>query len=433
MELAQFIHTETEQLLEGWEETSLEIAPALKGEDSHALKDHARLILEFISRDLVASQPKDELAREAPGKGKALASGLDGEPGMARPRQSLPMLQMVQELRTLRARVTRAWSDEQRGFTANDIDQLVRFNEAVDQLIASSVSHFSARKEQETHLIETMLKASLDPAAIFDPDGKHRLINAAMANLVNAPNRDVVAKTPLELVLELATELLGSITKTVTTGQTQHREFHHSVPFAFDCQFIPVFNDRNEVEAVVKTSRDLTERKQTDYQVWRNANFDALTGLPNRQLFIDRLEQTLLEAEREGSSFAVLFINLDRFEQAREQLGHEGGDRLLEQVAERISTKVRAMDTVARVGRNEFTLILKEAGRDGAKQAAKALLISLERAFDINSHQIHISGSIGLTLFPDDSKNADQLMHNADLAMYAAKEHGGQQVQVYES
>jgi len=121
------------------------------------------------------------------------------------------------------------------------------------------------------------------------------------------------------------------------------------------------------VEAVVKTSRDITERKQTEDRAWQNANFDSLTGLPNRRLFLDRFEQNLLEAERKGSSFAVLFIDLDRFKQANDQLGHESGDRLLAQVAERISTKVRAMDTVARLGGDEFTLILKETGRGGCE------------------------------------------------------------------
>jgi len=314
---------------------------------------------------------------------------------------------------------------------------LVRFNEAIDQLIANSVSSFSALKEQETRLIETMLKVSPDPVAIFDPDGRHLFLNKAMADLINATHRDIIGKTPLELGLDLGKELHDAITTTVTTGQTQRSEFHHCLPLgrelSFDCHFVPVFNDRNEVEVVVETSRDITERNQNECQAWRNANFDALTGLPNRRLFLDRLEQILLEVERKDSSFALLFIDLDCFKQANDQLGHKAGDRLLAQVAKRISSGFRAMDTVARLGGDEFTLILKETGREGAIEAAKALLTSLEQAFDVDSHRVRISGSIGLTVFPDDGRDADQLMHNADQAMYAAKKRGGQQVQVYES
>lgn len=437
MKLAQFIQAEKEQLLEDWEEAALEIAPELKGKDGHASRNHARQMLDFISQDLVTVQTRDESVRKALGKGKTPASGIDGEHGTHCFRQGLSMLQMVQELRALRARVTRVWGDEQRDPTAKDTNELVRFNEAIDQLIANSVSSYSFLKEQETRLIETTLKASLDPAAIFDLDGRHLFTNKAMADLINATHRDIVGKTPHELGLDSATELHDAITTTATTGQTQRREFHHCLSSGrdlyFDCQFVPVYNERNEVEAVVKTSRDITEHKQTECQAWRNANFDALTSLPNRRLFLDRLEQTLLEAQRKNSSFALLFIDLDRFKQANDQLGHKAGDQLLAQVAERVSSGFRAMDTVARLGGDEFTLILKETGKDCAKEAAKALLISLEQAFTVDSHRVHISSSIGLTLFPDDGTDVDQLMHNADQAMYAAKKHGGQQVQVYES
>ncbi len=437
MKLAKFIETEMEQLLDDWEEAALEIAPELKGADSRSLRDHARSMLEFISHDLVISQTKDEAARKALGKGEApIASVIAGNHGVGRLRQGMSMLQMVQELRALRARITRGWSDEQGGLTAKDTDELVRLNEAIDQLIVNSLSSFSARKEQVTRLIDTMLKASPDPVAIFDPDGKLLFLNTAMADLVNVQPGEAIGKTPYELGLDFASEVHDEIAATVITGQSQRRELHHCLPSGrevyFDCQLVPVFDNRNEVEAVVKTSRDITERKQTDYEVWRSANYDSLTGIPNRRLFLDRLEQTLLEAQRNDSSFALLFIDLDRFKQANDQLGHEAGDHLLAQVAERISTKVRAMDTVARLGGDEFTLILKETGREGATEVAKALLTSLERSFDVDSHRVDLSGSIGLTLFPDDGKDVDQLMHNADQAMYAAKEHGGQQVQAYE-
>ncbi|MEX1198241.1 MAG: EAL domain-containing protein [Pseudohongiellaceae bacterium] len=436
MKLFQFIHTEMEQLLEDWEENALEIAPELEGEDSSALRDHAREMLEFITEDLSTLQTGEESTRRDHDKDEASASGAGEEHGTERSRQGLSMLQMIQELRALRVRVTRAWSDEQRGLAAKDIGELMRFIEAIDQLIVNSVSSYSARKDQETRLIETILKASPDPAVIFDPDGRHLFLNRAMADLVDVPHRDMIGKTPRELGLDFAADCHDAITTTLTTGQTQRREWHHFLPSGreldFDCRFVPVFNDRGEVDAVVKTSRDITERKQIEYQSWRNANFDALTGLPNRRLFLDRLEQAMLEAQRKGTFFALLFIDLDRFKQANDQLGHEAGDRLLVQVAERIGTKVRAMDTLARLGGDEFTLILKETGWRGANEVAKTLLTSLEQAFDVDSHRVNISGSIGLTLFPDDGKDVDKLLHNADQAMYTSKAHGGQQVRRYE-
>ncbi len=436
MRLAQFIQTNTEQLLEEWEEAVLEIAPDLEGENPEALRDHARSMLKFISEDLATAQTQDESASKALGKGKPSTADTGGQHGTHRLRQGMSMLQVVQELRALRARVTKAWGVEQQGLTEKDVDELVRFNEAIDQLIISSITSFSAIKDQVSRLVEAMLKTSPDPAAIFEPDGKYLYLNKAMADLVSSTPRDAVGKTPQELGSDLASDLLEAIGTAVTTGQTQRREYHHHSPSGYelylDYQLVPVYNDRNEIEAIIKTSRDITERKKTDYEAWRNANFDSLTGIANRRLFIDRLEQTLLEAERNSSTFALLFIDLDRFKQANDQLGHEAGDRLLALVAKRIGSSVRAIDTLARLGGDEFTLILKDTGRSGAKEAARALLTSLEQVFEVDSHRVHISGSIGLTFFPEDGLTVSQLMHNADQAMYTAKENGGQQVQVYE-
>ncbi|MEP1213977.1 MAG: EAL domain-containing protein [Marinobacter sp.] len=437
MKLAQFIQTEMEQLLKDWEEAAVEIAPELRGEDSRALEDHAREMLEFVTKDLQTPQTDRESARIAENTASSPVSIAARKHGSERHNQGLSMLQMIQELRALRVRVMQDWRDAEQGLTANDIGELLRFIEAIDQLISDSVASYSVRKEQETRLFDAMLKVSPDPSAIFDPNARVLFLNVPMADVAGMPIHDAIGKTPLELGLGFAPDLHDAIAETVVTGQFQRREFHCTIPSGadryFDCQLVPVFNDQYEVEAVAKTSRDITERKQAEHQVWTSANYDSLTGVPNRRLFLDRLEQNLLEAERRGTSFSLLFIDLDRFKQANDQLGHRGGDQLLAKVAERINSNVRAMDTVARLGGDEFTLVLKETDRDGAIHTAKSLLASLEGVFDVDSHRVHISGSIGLTVFPDDGRDIDQLMHNADQAMYAAKEQGGHQVQVYES
>ncbi|WP_166253656.1 putative bifunctional diguanylate cyclase/phosphodiesterase [Marinobacter salicampi] len=434
MKLVCFIQTEMEQLLEDWADAALEIAPELRDENIRVLEDHARAMLEFIIEDLSTSQSHRESARKALGKGKDPISVAAENHGTGRLKQGLSILQVIQELRALRARVIEVWVGPG-GLTAQELDELVRFNEAVDQLIANSVSSYSNQKKHESRLFEAMLRVTPDPSAIFDAEGKLLILNAPMAELISTPARDAIGKTPLELGLGFATEVQDAIVQTVMTGQCQRSEFRCTSPsgreFYFDCQLVPVFNDQNEVEAVAKTSRDITDRKKVERQVWRNANFDSLTGVPNRRLFLDRLEQNLLEAKRKNSSFALLFLDLDRFKEANDQLGHKAGDRLLEKVANRISANVRAMDTVARLGGDEFILILKDTNRDGAREAAKALLASLEEPFDVNSHRVSISGSIGLTLFPDDGTDADQLMHNADQAMYIAKDRGGHRVKLY--
>ncbi len=435
MKLAQFVRTEMDQLLEDFGKAALEIAPELRGQDSRALEDHAREMLEFITEALLAPQTKRESAGKAL-EGTPSFSKAGYNHGACRHAQGLSMLQTIQELKALRARVILAWGDVQQSLRTGDIDELLRFNQAIDQLIVSSVASYSTLKEQEAHLLEAMLKVSPDPSAIFNRDGKLLFLNTPMADIVNKSPRDAVGKTPFELALGFATELHEAIAATVTSGEFQRGEFRYVSPskqeLYFDCQFFPVFNDRGEIKAVAKTSRDITERKQNEHEIWRSANFDSLTGIPNRRLFLDRLEQSLLEAKRQDRTFALLFIDLDHFKLANDQHGHRAGDRLLKQVADRIGSNVRAMDTFARLGGDEFTLIFKDVDRDKAKRAAELLLAKLERPFLIDAHQVKLSCSIGLALFPEDGQDADQLMLNADQAMYAAKHDGGDQVRLHQ-
>lgn len=436
MKLVRYLRNRMEPLLEDWEKAALQIAPDLEGEDRRALRDHAREMLDFIIQDLSTSQTTQESTLKALGQARFPSSIAGEDHGLGRLHQGLSMLQTIQELQALRERITRLWGEEQEGLSTSDLDELVRFNEAIDQLIANSVSSYTGRKEQLTRLFEAMLKASPDPFCIFDHESKLLFLNKPMADLANTSSREAIQKTPLELGLDFANELRDALTDTLHTGQPRREEFHCRLSSGhelyYDCQLLPVIDDRGAVEAVATVSRDITEHKQAEQKAWQYANFDTLTGIPNRRLFLDRFEQNLLEAERKGSSFTLLFLDLDRFKEINDQLGHNAGDQLLQQVAERIQNTVRAMDTVARLGGDEFTVILKDTSRQEAEKVAQALLASLERAFDVDAHRVYISATIGLTIFPEDGRDAHQLMHNADQAMYAAKENEDQQIQFYQ-
>lgn len=163
----------------------------------------------------------------------------------------------------------------------------------------------------------------------------------------------------------------------------------------------------------------------TEQEILRRANFDTVTRLPNRHLFRDRLEKEMQGAERSGKSLALLFLDLDRFKEVNDLLGHDVGDKLLRQCADRICGCVRAVDTVARLGGDEFTVILIGLeGRAHVEDIAQKILDELARPFDLADAQIHISASIGITLYPEDGRDQDHLVQNADQAMYVAK-HGG--------
>jgi diguanylate cyclase (GGDEF)-like protein/PAS domain S-box-containing protein len=170
---------------------------------------------------------------------------------------------------------------------------------------------------------------------------------------------------------------------------------------------------------------DITEKKKSEQIIWRQANFDALTGLPNRRMFHDRLEQELKKAHRHERKLAVLFIDLDRFKEINDSLGHDSGDILLIEAARRLSQCVRESDTVARLGGDEFTIILGDLeNTQGVDRIVKCLLKAMSEPFTLNVDRAYVSASVGITLYPDDALGIETLIKNADQAMYAAKHQG---------
>ena len=182
----------------------------------------------------------------------------------------------------------------------------------------------------------------------------------------------------------------------------------------------------------VSVSHDISERKQSEETIKRLAFFDPLTGLPNRSLFKERIDQSKLQSDRNRTGFALLYLDLDRFKNINDSLGHPVGDSLLVAVGERIQSRLRATDTVARLGGDEFAIIAN--GLDKPEQAsnvANQVIRSIEEIFTIGDHELGISTSIGISLYPQDAEDIDQLIIRADSAMYQAKDSGRNQFQLY--
>jgi diguanylate cyclase (GGDEF)-like protein/PAS domain S-box-containing protein len=171
--------------------------------------------------------------------------------------------------------------------------------------------------------------------------------------------------------------------------------------------------------------RDITERKRSEDTIWKQANFDTLTGLPNRDMFHDRLEQEAMKSLRAGLPLALLLIDLDQFKEVNDTLGHVIGDNLLQEAARRIRSCVRESDTVARLGGDEFTVVLSELDDyTRCEDIAQNIVNKLAESYHLGNELIYVSASIGITLYPNDATNIDTLIQNADQAMYVAKKHG---------
>jgi len=179
--------------------------------------------------------------------------------------------------------------------------------------------------------------------------------------------------------------------------------------------------------------RDISEKKRSQDRLYKLAHNDNLTGLPNRILFRDRLKQTIGYANRQKRSVALIFIDLDRFKVINDSLGHPVGDRLLQLVAKALLASVREVDTVARFGGDEFTVILGNLEKSGdAELVANKILESLRRSFSIDGHELFALGSLGISLFPDHGDDIDSLIKKADVAMYEAKAQGGDRYVLYD-
>jgi diguanylate cyclase (GGDEF)-like protein/PAS domain S-box-containing protein len=186
-----------------------------------------------------------------------------------------------------------------------------------------------------------------------------------------------------------------------------------------------LYNADGAVQRRVALFSDITERKRSEELIWRQANFDPLTRLPNRNMFRDRLYQDIKKAQRAGLSVALLFIDLDHFKEVNDTLGHGMGDLLLVKAAHRISACVREADTVARLGGDEFTVTLMGlADESHVEKIAQNIITRLAEPFQLGHNVARVSASIGITLYPADAAETEALLKHADQAMYAAKNAG---------
>ena len=186
-----------------------------------------------------------------------------------------------------------------------------------------------------------------------------------------------------------------------------------------------IFNPDRSVQRFVALCADITKRKECEALIWKQANFDSLTGLPNRSMFLDHLEHEIRKSHRSGRPLALMFLDLDHFKDINDTLGHAAGDLLLKETAQRLLSCIRDTDTVARLGGDEFTIVMGNLDdADAVERIANDILSSLAKPFTLSGSVIHVTASIGVTVYPSDTTETSSLLKNADQAMYAAKSRG---------
>jgi diguanylate cyclase (GGDEF)-like protein/PAS domain S-box-containing protein len=284
--------------------------------------------------------------------------------------------------------------------------------------------------EEERMLTSLVYDNTSEGMMILETDGAIVNVNPAFSGITGYTLDDVYGRHLSDLAAnrhppEFFQEIRRSIGKSGHWQGEIWNRYKDGEPYLISIKFNTVYGADGKAFRRIALFSDITEKKASEEKIWKEANFDPLTGLPNRRMFHERLRQEMLKADRSSGPMALVFIDLDHFKEVNDTLGHALGDVLLKETAVRLSSSVRGSDTVARLGGDEFTVILgnlPEAGE--VARIAEDILSRLAEPFFLGDNEAHISASIGITLYPDDGTTLDMLMKNADQAMYAAKERG---------
>ncbi|MCC7486478.1 MAG: diguanylate cyclase [Burkholderiales bacterium] len=287
--------------------------------------------------------------------------------------------------------------------------------------------------EQEFRLIA---ERSGDMIAVVDPDGRRLYNNPAYARLLGNVGELPGTDSLEDIHPEDRERVRGVLADTVATGQGHRAQYRlmsrdGSVRH-IESQGNAIHDETGKVSRIVVVSRDITEHKLAEEKIRHLAHHDALTGLPNRVLLRDRLEQAIAQAQRNRTHMGVLILDMDRFKEINDSLGHAAGDQALRIVAERLRASVRRVDTVARLGGDEFVVVLPSIrGSVDAEQIARKIIESMARPLTIKEQPVQVSTSIGASIFPADGADATELMKRADMAMFRAKQQGRNCYQPY--
>src|SRR5215210_8052549 len=325
---------------------------------------------------------------------------------------------------------------------------LVHDEEDEPLYFVSQIQDVSERKKVEeaferlSQQHEMVLKSAGEGIFGLDLHGNVTFVNPAASDMTEWNTQDLLGR-PMHKLLHHTkpdgTPYLSEecpIYAAFTTGTTHSRDdevFWRKDGTSFTVEYTssPIFEDSGIVGAVV-TFRDITERKALEQQLHHQAFHDPLSGLPNRALFMDRLEHALTRANRRGNKVAVLFTDLDNFKVINDSLGHEVGDQLLVAVAERLKACLRPEDTAARLGGDEFTILVEEVdGVSDAVRVAERIAECLQPPFALEQHEVFSTTSIGIALSSPLQEQPADLLRHADLAMYRAKHKGKDRYEVF--
>lgn len=289
---------------------------------------------------------------------------------------------------------------------------------AVEKLLASTNEKLSSIINNSTALI-----------SIKDMEGRYDLVNDTFINNIKVNNDNIIGSTDHELFPDSVASLIcindSKVTNTGEAIQCEELLPNTNGDHSYLSVKFPLYNSEGELYRICTISTDITERREAENEILHLAQYDSLTNIPNRSLFIDRLTQAISRSKWHKHHLAVMFIDLDRFKIINDTLGHDIGDQLLVQVSERLTSIVREGDSICRLGGDEFSVLLTElASESDIVRMAEKIIKSLAKSYMINNRELIITASIGISRCPLDGEDVQVLLKKADVAMYKAKKIG---------
>ncbi|MDD5250427.1 MAG: EAL domain-containing protein [Rhodocyclaceae bacterium] len=355
--------------------------------------------------------------------------------------QSHPFWSQARE-QAARAGVAACWSEPLRDSAGKLVGTLAMFSRhagapsPADSVLIQQAANLAAiaiekkRSDAELQLASSVYQASDEAIIVADADNRIVAVNPAFTRVTGYTLDEVRGRDPKLLTAGRTprAEYDAMWQALKASGQWQGEIWNRRKSGEDYAEWLTINTLRDgdgELYRYIAMFSDITEKKRTAELVWRQANYDSLTGLPNRNLFYDRLHQEIRKVQRSSQLLALLYIDLDRFKEVNDAYGHDAGDQLLKQGAARIAACVRDADTVARLSGDEFAVVLPgvvDIGR--VEQVAKDIVARLAQPFAVGAHTAYVSASVGIALHPNDAGGADALLKAADQAMYAAKQSG---------
>lgn len=308
----------------------------------------------------------------------------------------------------------------------------VLFNEAnkTKYFVAQIIDIGEQKKiEKSVSLFRSMINSSREIMFIIDPaTGKLLDSNIQGCESLGYTYQEIQSLSIFDIDINISKN--NEWDKILATTRNTQNILFDGLHRCKDSSIIPVEISINyivvdEIEYILALSRDVTERRKTEKIIWKQANYDPLTNLPNRNMLYDRLDNIISDTTSNPHNFAMLCLDLDNFKEVNDSLGHPTGDQLLIQVGERITNNINDNDIAGRLGGDEFCVLIDcTEDTDNVEKVAQNILSEISKPFHVYSHKIFISISIGISFFPRDASNVSNLFNHADQAMYAAKKKG---------